>query len=112
MMGKTVALDETDFNEKVLAGSDPVLIDFWADWCRPCKAVAPVLEELASEYDGRLLVGKINVDEHPRMAAGLGIRSIPTMLVFSGGHERERLVGSCTKDQIVKKIESVLADIG
>lgn len=111
MMSKTIALDETGFNEKVLAGSNPVLIDFWADWCGPCKAVAPMLEELASEYDGRLLVGKINVDDHPRMAAGLGIRSIPTILVFFGGHERERLVGSYTKSQIVKKIESVLTDM-
>lgn len=108
-MSKTIELDEAGFDEKVLAAPKPVLIDFWADWCRPCRAVAAVIEELASEYDGRLLVGTINVDDHPRMAAGLGIRSIPTMLVFSGGREKERMVGSYSKSQIVKKIESVLA---
>ncbi len=108
-MGTTIVLDETSFNEKVFSTSYPVLVDFWADWCVPCKAVAPILEELASKYDGKLIIGKVNVDKYPRVAAGLGVRSIPTMVVFSGGEEKERLVGAYSKVQIMKTIESVLA---
>lgn len=110
-MGTTIVLDETSFNEKVFSTSYPVLVDFWADWCVPCKAVAPILEELASKYDGKLIIGKVNVDKYPRVAAGLGVRSIPTMVVFSGGEEKERLVGAYSKVQIMKTIESVLAQI-
>ncbi len=108
-MGTTIVLDETSFSEKVFSNSYPVLVDFWADWCVPCKAVAPILEELASKYDGKLIIGKVNVDKYPRVAAGLGVRSIPTMVVFSGGEEKERLVGAYSKAQIMKTIESVLA---
>ena len=108
-MGTTIALNETSFSEKVFSTSYPVLVDFWADWCVPCKAVAPILEELASKYDGKLIIGKVNVDKYPRVAAGLGVRSIPTMVVFSGGEEKERLVGAYSKVQIMKTIESVLA---
>jgi thioredoxin 1 len=108
-MGTPIALDESSFNEKVFSTSDPVLVDFWAEWCRPCMAVAPILEELASKYDGKLTIGKVNVDRHPRVAAGLGVRSIPTMVVFSGGEEKERLVGAYSKGQIMRTIESVLA---
>ena len=108
-MGTTIALNETSFNEKVFSTSYPVLVDFWADWCVPCKAVAPILEELASKYDGKLIIGKVNVDKYPRVAAGLGVRSIPTTVVFSGGEEKERLVGAYSKVQIMKTIESVLA---
>jgi thioredoxin 1 len=110
-MGATIALSESNFDEKVFSTSYPVLVDFWADWCRPCAAVAPILEELALEYDGKLIIGKVNVDKYPRVAAGLGVRSIPTMVVFSGGEERERLVGSYSKLQIIKTIEAVLAQI-
>ncbi len=110
-MRTTIVLDETSFSEKVFSNSYPVLVDFWADWCVPCKAVAPILEELASKYDGKLIIGKVNVDKYPRVAAGLGIRSIPTMVVFSGGEEKERLVGAYSKAQIMKTIESVLAQI-
>ncbi len=110
-MGTTIVLDETSFSEKVFSTSYPVLVDFWADWCVPCKAVAPILEELASKYDGKLIIGKVNVDKYPRVAAGLGVRSIPTMVVFSGGEEKERLVGAYSKAQIMKTIESVLAQI-
>lgn len=110
-MGTTIALDESSFNEKVFSTSYPVLVDFWADWCGPCKAVAPILEELASKYDGKLIIGKVNVDKYPRVAAGLGVRSIPTMVVFSRGEEKERLVGAYSRLQIIKTIESVLAQI-
>ncbi len=108
-MGIIIALDESSFNEKVFSAPHAVLVDFWADWCGPCKAIAPILEELASEYDGKLIIGKVNVDKHPRVAAGLGVRSIPTMVVFCRGEERERLVGSHSKTRIMKAIESVLA---
>ena len=104
-------MDESSFNEKVFSTSYPVLVDFWADWCGPCKAVAPILEELASKYDGKLIIGKVNVDKHPRVAAGLGVRSIPTMVVFSRGEEKDRLVGAYSRLQIIKTIESVLAQI-
>jgi thioredoxin 1 len=107
-MANTIILDDLSFDQKVSRASRPVLIDFWAEWCRPCRSIAPVLEELAQEYSGKVDVAKVNVDDFPRIAAGLGVRSIPTMVVFSRGVERERLVGSYSKSEIKKRIESVL----
>ena len=107
-MAKTINLDDLSFDERVSKSSKPVVVDFWAEWCIPCKSIAPVLEELATEYGGKVIVAKVNVDDYPRIAAGLGVRSIPTMVVFSGGEERERLIGAHSKIEIKKKIDSVL----
>ncbi len=108
MMASTVTLDYSSFEEEISGNSRPILVDFWAEWCVPCKSIAPILDELASEYSEKVIVAKVDVDKYPRIAAGLGIRSIPTMVVFSRGEERERLVGAHSKIEIKKKIDAVL----
>ncbi len=107
-MASTVVLDYSSFEDEIAGNSRPVLVDFWAEWCGPCKSIAPILEELASEYSEKVIVAKVDVDKYPRIAAGLGIRSIPTMVVFSGGEEKERLVGSVSKIEIKRRIDSIL----
>jgi thioredoxin 1 len=104
-MGKTKTIDWKDFESEVLKADKPVLVDFWAEWCVPCKAVAPLLDQLALEYKGKMVFAKVDVERNPQMASYLGIRSIPTMIVFSKGEERERLVGSFPKSHIQKKID-------
>ena len=82
---KIVALSQTNFPEEVLQSSTPVLVDFWAEWCGPCKMIAPVLDELAEEYDGRIKIGKVNIDEQQDIATQYGIRAIPTVILFKDG---------------------------
>lgn len=93
-MAKPVTITDADFEEKVLKSSVPVAVDFWAPWCAPCRVVGPVLDKLASEYDGRLMVAKVNTDEEVSWATKLGIQGIPTVIMFKDGQEVERLVGS------------------
>ena len=83
-MAKTVEITDSNF-EEVISSEKPVLVDFWAEWCGPCKMIGPVVEELASDYDGKAVVAKVNVDENPNVSAKFGIRSIPTLLVFKNG---------------------------
>lgn len=97
--------DSANFEAEVLKSQKPVLVDFWAEWCGPCKAVAPVIDQLAMEYSGKMIFGKVDVDRSPQIASLLGIRSIPTMIVFSNGEEKERLVGAYPKNLIQKKID-------
>jgi thioredoxin 1 len=104
-MGKMKDFDAANFESEVLKSQKPVLVDFWAEWCVPCKAVAPVIDQLAAEYSGKMIFGKVDVDRSPQIASLLGIRSIPTMIVFSNGEEKERLVGAFPKSQIQKKID-------
>jgi thioredoxin 1 len=104
-MGKMKDFDAANFESEVLKSKKPVLVDFGAEWCGPCKAVAPVIDQLASEYSGKMIFGKVDVDRSPQIASLLGIRSIPTMIVFSNGEEKERLVGAFPKSQIQKKID-------
>lgn len=103
-----VILEDGNFEEEVLASSIPVVVDFWADWCGPCKMIAPLMEEVAGEYEGRVKVGKLNVDEHRQVAIKFGIRSIPTLLFFKGGQKVDQLIGAVPKKTLKEKFESLL----
>jgi thioredoxin 1 len=105
MSANILQLDSNNFKSAV-AGSTPILVDFWAPWCGPCKAIAPILDEIASEMSGKLTIGKVNVDDNGELAAEFGIRSIPTMLLFKGGKVAEQYVGRMDK----ATLKSMLAD--
>jgi thioredoxin 1 len=92
-----VTLTDANFSQEVLNSATPVVVDFWAEWCGPCKMIAPVLDELAGEYDGRVKIGKVNIDEHQQLAVTYGINSIPTLLFFKGGKVSEQVVGLKSK---------------
>ena len=108
----TVEITDANFETEVLKSESPVLIDFWAEWCGPCKAIGPIVEELAGEYAGRLKVGKVNVDVSGQIAANYGIRSIPTLLLFKDGGLQDQLVGALPKSEVVKMVDRVLAPSG
>lgn len=108
MAEKAIHIKEAEFEETVVKSDTPVLVDFWAPWCGPCQLIAPVVEELAGDYDGRMKVTKVNVDENPNIAAKYGIRSIPTILLFKGGKVQDQVIGAVSKDELSKKIEVVL----
>ena len=97
-----------DFDKEVLEADMPVLVDFYADWCVPCKMMAPIIEQLAEEYDGKLKVGKCNIDEEEEIRARYGVMSIPTMKVFVKGEEAVSVVGQMTKEELVAEISKVL----
>jgi thioredoxin 1 len=107
-MSKPIEIGDQDFGNKVLAADRPVLVDFWAPWCGPCRMVAPVLEELAGEYADRLTIAKMNTDEHQETAFRFGIRGIPTLILFSGGREVERIVGALPKPALQARLEAAL----
>jgi thioredoxin 1 len=96
------------FDAEVLKSELPVLIDFWAPWCGPCKAIAPVVEELAREYGGRLKVVKMNVDDNPQTPTRYGVRGIPNLILFKGGQVKEQVIGAVPKAQLVKAIDAVV----
>lgn len=97
---------DTNFKEQVLDSGKLTVIDFWAEWCGPCRAIGPVIEELAKEYDGSVNVGKVNVDQNPQLSINYGITSIPAILFVKGGQVVDKLVGAQPKAQFVKKIEA------
>ena len=99
---------DSDFEQEVLEADTPVLVDFWAEWCAPCKMVAPVLDDLAEEYDGKIKFIKVDVDTSPETAMKYGIRSIPTLLVFKGGSPVDQVVGAVPKAAIKKRLDSAL----
>jgi thioredoxin 1 len=105
---KAVELTEETFEQEVLKATMPVLIDFWAAWCGPCKMIAPIVEELATEYEGKLKIGKVDVDNNQKIAMQYGIRSIPTLLIFKGGKVVEQIVGAAPKKTLVEKLSKHL----
>lgn len=103
---KTVHVADADFESKVINSELPVLVDFWADWCAPCKAIAPILEEVAEQQAGKLTVAKLNIDEGQQVASQYGIRSIPTLMVFKGGKVENTYIGALSKGQLEEFIAS------
>ena len=103
-MGNAVAVTEQTFDTEVLGSKEPVLVDFWAAWCGPCRLIAPTVEELAVEYQGRLKVVKLDVDQNQEIAIRYGVQSIPTLMVFKGGEIVERVLGAIPKPRIVSLI--------
>jgi thioredoxin 1 len=104
-MTKPVDVTDSTFNEEVLQADRPVLVDFWASWCGPCKAVAPILNEIASEQADGLKIAKVNIDENQQYAARLGVTSIPTMVVFKNGQPVEKIIGAMPKQSILARVE-------
>jgi thioredoxin 1 len=104
-----VTLTAENFDQEVLKSTTPVLVDFWAEWCGPCKMVAPILDELASEYDGKVKIGKVNIDDHQSLASEYGIRAIPTLLLFKAGQVADQIVGLRSKRDFKAKLDRVAA---
>ena len=105
---KPVNITDNNFETEVLKSDKPVIIDFWAEWCGPCKAIAPIVEQLVDEYEGKLKVGKVDVDENPQTSINYGVRSIPTLLIFKNGEVKETIIGAVPKTHIVEKVNSVI----
>lgn len=104
-MGKdTVTVGDADFQTQVLQSTEPVLVDFWATWCAPCRAIAPALEELATQYKGKVKIAKVDVDDAQEVAQKFGIRSIPTLLMFKGGKVVEQIVGAVPKAKLEESL--------
>ena len=104
---KIVTLTQENFAAEVLQSTSPVLVDFWAEWCGPCKMIAPVLDELAEEYTGKVKIGKVNIDQHQTIAAEYGVRAIPTLLLFSKGQVTEQMVGLRSKRDLKASFDRV-----
>ena len=106
-MGKAIEITDSNF-EDIINSEQPVLVDFWAEWCGPCKMIGPVVEELAGDYEGKAVIGKVNVDENPNVSAKFGIRSIPTLLVFKGGEIVDKQIGAVPKGVLSQKLDAQL----
>ena len=103
-----IDLSDANFETEVIKSETPVLVDFWAPWCGPCRAIAPSVEEISASYEGRLKVGKLNVDENQQTTMKFGIRSIPTLIVFKGGQAVEQIIGAVPKGEIEKAVGKAL----
>jgi len=108
MAENITTLTDTNFNEEVKGSDAPILVDFWAEWCGPCKAIAPVLEEIASEQAGKIRIGKLNVDDAPATAQQFQVMSIPTLILFKDGEIQKRVVGARGKGQLLEEIAAFL----
>lgn len=107
-MGKTLVLTDSTF-EQTINSDKPVLVDFWAEWCGPCRMIGPVVEELATDYEGKAIIAKLNVDENPETTAKFGVRSIPTLLVFKNGQVVDKQVGAVPKSVLASKLQAQVA---
>lgn len=107
-MAEPLKVDDKSFKEVVLEAKMPVLVDFWAPWCAPCRAIAPAVEELAGEYAGRVDFAKVNVDENTKLATEYGVRSIPTLLIFKDGKPLTQMVGLRSKAELKKQLDAIL----
>ena len=105
---KPITITDDNFETEVIKSNQPVLIDFWATWCGPCRMIAPIVEELAGEYDGKAKIGKLDVDENQGTSIRYGVRSIPTLLIFKDGKIKDTIIGAVPKSQIVQKLNSAL----
>ncbi len=105
---KYITATEDNFKSEVLDSSQPVLVDFWAEWCGPCRMIAPVIEELAADFEGKAKVAKVNVDEQPRLGEQYGVRSIPTILFIQDGKVVEQLVGTASKEALAEKLNNLI----
>ena len=108
MSGNTIEFKEISFKEDVLDSNKPVLVDFWAEWCGPCKMLAPTIDEIATEYTDKAIVGKLNVDENPKIAAEYGIRSIPSLLFFKDGKVQKQIMGAVAKSDIASVLDDII----
>jgi len=104
---KIVTLTDSNFIEEVQNSTIPVVVDFWAEWCGPCRMLTPILEELANEQDGNVKIAKVNVDEAPALAAQFNVRSIPMLVFFKGGEQKDVIVGVQSKDAILRKVQAL-----
>ncbi len=107
-MSKITQVGDDNFETEVIRSNLPVLIDFWAPWCGPCKSIAPLIEELAQDYEGRLKVAKLNVDDNPVTPARYGVRGIPNLIIIQGGAVKEQIVGAVPKGRLIDAIEKVV----
>ncbi|HUX92576.1 MAG TPA: thioredoxin [Ignavibacteriaceae bacterium] len=105
---KPITITDENFDTEVIKSDKPVLIDFWAVWCGPCRMIAPIVEELAIEYSGKLKIGKLDVDNNQQTSIKYGVRSIPTLLIFKDGMVKDTIIGAVPKAQIVNKLKAVL----
>ncbi|MCF7668953.1 MAG: thioredoxin [Verrucomicrobia bacterium] len=106
--GKTIELTKANFEEEVIHSPVPVLVDFWAEWCGPCKMISPIIDELAFEYDGKAKVGNVNVDEEQELASQFSIRAIPTLLIFKGGEVVDQIVGMTNKRDLKAAVDKFI----
>ena len=108
-MAHPVEVTDTTFDEEVIKSDAPVMVDFWADWCAPCKMIAPIVEELAEEFDGKVKFAKMDVDSNPKTPTQYGIRGIPTLLIFNGGKPVDQVVGAVPKSALKRRLEEAIA---
>ncbi|MFT4854698.1 MAG: thioredoxin 1 [Algoriphagus sp.] len=106
-MAKAIEITDANF-EEIIKSEQPILVDFWAEWCGPCKMIGPLVEELAGDYEGKAIIGKVDVDSNPGVAQAFGIRSIPTLLFFKGGEIVDKQVGAVPKSVLSKKLDAQL----
>jgi thioredoxin 1 len=105
---KPITFTDANFDAEVLKSEVPVVVDFWATWCGPCRMIAPIMEELAGQYEGKVKIGKLDVDENQQVAIKYGVRSIPTVLILKGGEIKDTIIGAVPKGTFVEKIEKIL----
>jgi thioredoxin 1 len=107
-MSNTIAFSDSNFGDEVLTSDKPVLVDFWAEWCGPCRRIGPIVDELSTEYEGKAKIGKVNVDENPEISMKYGIRSIPALLIFKNGEVVDQIIGAVPKAVLKKQLDAQL----